>query len=82
MGQKLEYRKFCYDGPIVEFGKCITQRWIGYTYAPTKEKARSNLSYQYKKQHGRVPSAKITLPGRIKLAEKPPLYDGEQLSFL
>lgn len=61
--------KYSYDGPVEEFGRCIANRWQGSTYATSESKARSNLSYQFKKQFNKTPSCKITLPGKIKLIE-------------
>lgn len=59
--------KYVYYGPVMEFDTLLTDRWRGETMAPTKGKARSNLAYQFKKQHNRSPSSKITLPGKIMI---------------
>lgn len=59
--------KYSYDGPVMEFDRVITDRWSSSTIATSEKKARCNLTYQFKKQFGKVPSAKITLPGEIKL---------------
>ena len=61
------YHKYEYDGPVLEFDKLVANRWRGETMAPTKRKAKSNLSYQYKKQNNRISSVKVTLPGEIKM---------------
>ena len=58
---------YSYIGPVTEFGKCIDNHWSGSTYAPSIKKARSNLTYQYKKKHNKLPAAKINLPGKIIL---------------
>ena len=58
--------RYSYDGPVLEFGKVISNHWSSSTLAPTEKKARSNLTYQFKKQFNKIPSAKITLPGVIK----------------
>ena len=63
------YHKYSYDGPVMEFDNCIDSHWKGKTMASTDAKARANLTYQYKKMHGRVPSAKISLPGKLKKGE-------------
>ena len=60
---------YVYDGPVLEFDRCIARRWTASTYAPSESKARSNLSYQFKKQHNRVANTKVTLPGKVVLAE-------------
>ena len=63
--------RYIYDGPVVEFGKFIANRWQGETYAVSERRARSNLSHQFKTKHNRLPSAKITLPGKL-------LVDGKE----
>ena len=57
---------YSYDGPVMVFDKCVTNRWCGQTYAVSEAKARANLKYQFAIQLGRVPRTKITLPGKIK----------------
>ena len=59
----MQYR---YDGPVMEFGRCVASHWEASTYAPSESKARSNLAYQYKKKHNKIASAKITLPGIVE----------------
>lgn len=59
--------KYIYNGPVMEFDKCIANNWHGETMAVSRSKARSNLTYQFKKQFNRVASAKITLPGEVVL---------------
>lgn len=58
---------YLYEGPVMEFEKPIANNWKASTYAPSESKARSNLSYQFKKLHNRVANTKITLPGKITL---------------
>lgn len=62
-----ELNKYIYDGPVECFGKCVANRWRGETMAPTAGKARSNLTYQVKKQLRLTAGTKITLPGEIKV---------------
>ena len=52
--------QYMYDGPVMEF-----DRWQGSTYAASEKKARSNLVYQFKKKTNRIPSTRITLPGKV-----------------
>lgn len=59
-------KRYVYDGPVMEFEKCVADRWKGETLAVSERKARSNLSYQYKKENDRVANIRITLPGKIK----------------
>lgn len=56
---------YSYDGPVMEFGRVITTRWIATTYAVSLSKARSNLTFRFKKEHNKIPSTKISLPGTI-----------------
>lgn len=62
-----EYHVYEYEGPVLEFDQCVTDHWEGETMAPNARKARSNLTYQYKKQTNRVPGTQIKLPGKIKM---------------
>lgn len=58
--------KYFYDGPVMEFGKCIMEHWKAETIAISEAKARSNLAYQFKTAHKRLASAaNITLPGKL-----------------
>ena len=56
---------YSYDGPVLEFEKIVANRWQAQTYATSEAKARINLAFQFKKNTGRVPRTKITLPGKI-----------------
>lgn len=58
-------KQYSYDGPVMEFGRCIANRWQATTRAASESKARSNLAYRFKMQNNKIPSAKITLPGKI-----------------
>lgn len=59
---------YLYEGPVMEFDRCIASKWKGQTRATSEKKARSNLAYQYKKNNNRVANTKITLPGKIIVA--------------
>ena len=56
---------YTYEGPVLEFERIIANRWRGQTYAVSEAKARINLAFQFKRDTGRVPRTKITLPGKI-----------------
>lgn len=56
---------YSYDGPVMEFDRCIANRWSSSTYAESEKKARSNLAYQFKKLTGRIARTAISLPGKI-----------------
>ena len=51
------------------FDTCVSDRWIATTYAVSKAKARSNLTYQAKKYLGKVQNTGVTLPGEIVLVK-------------
>ena len=61
---------YSYDGPVMEFDRIITEHWRGFTYAPSESRARTNLIYQFKKHTNRMPTAKISLPGKIEIEPK------------
>ena len=56
---------YSYDGPVFEFERLIANNWRAETYAVSEAKARTNLAYQFKRDTGRVPRTKITLPRKI-----------------
>lgn len=57
--------QYAYNGPVMEFDKCIANNWEGSTYAASEKKAKNNLAYQFKKNNNRMPASKITLPGEL-----------------
>lgn len=57
---------YFYDGPVMEFGRCIADRWKGETMAVSEKQARSNLTYKFKINTGRTPSSKVVLSGKIR----------------
>lgn len=59
--------RWVYNGPVMEFDTCIANHWRGETFAPSEAKAKSNLTYQFKKKNNRIASSKITLPGDLKI---------------
>lgn len=58
-------REYRYDGPVMRFEDCVQHRWKASTYATSEAKAKSNLTYRYKKENGLTPNTKITLPGKL-----------------
>ena len=58
---------YSYSGPVLEFDRIVANRWSAQTYATSEAKARANLAYQFKKDNGKAPRSKITLPGKIIL---------------
>jgi hypothetical protein len=67
IGKEVFMNRYDYEGPVMEFDRCISNNWKGTTFAPTEKKAKSNLAYQYKKKHGKIASTKISLPGKVRL---------------
>lgn len=59
--------RYSYNGPVLEFDRCINSRWKGETMAVSERKAKSNLIYQFKKKYNKAPQTKITLPGELIL---------------
>lgn len=49
----------------MSFNRCITSNWRGTTRAESEDKARSNLTYRFKKSNNLLNGSKITLPGKI-----------------
>ena len=64
-----ERKKYRYCGVVKEFNEVISSRWSGETMATSEKKARCNLVYQYKKEHGKTSDVKITLPGTLVIVE-------------
>lgn len=62
-------KQYSYDGPVIEFDRCVANRWKASTYAVSEKKARSNLTYQYKKRNNKLPNTMITLPGQLILIQ-------------
>ena len=65
----MPYALYSYDGPVMEFEKCIANRWTGTTYAQSEKRARSNLAFRFKKEFAKRTGTKITLPGKITRIE-------------
>lgn len=59
--------QYSYDGSVMAFGRCVSEHWTGTTVATSEKKAKSNLAYQWKKENGYTPSAKIILPDRVTI---------------
>lgn len=58
-------KRYSYCGPVMEFDRLIVERWSSSTIAVSEEKARSNLSYQFKKRNNRTANTRIALPGKL-----------------
>lgn len=60
-----ETQLYIYEGPVYSFNKMITSTWSAKTSAVSPARARANLEYRFKMQAGLLPTAKISLPGKI-----------------
>lgn len=60
-------KRYSYNGPVLEFDRIVADHWQGETVAPTEARARTNLAHQFKRETGRVPRSKITLPGKLNV---------------
>ena len=56
-------------GPVMEYNTLLADIWEGETVAPSEKKARSNLTYQFKKRNNRIAGTRITLPGKIMMVD-------------
>ena len=52
---------YVYEGPVLNPNNIVIEKWKGETYAISDKKAICNLCYQFKKQHGLLKTAKVTL---------------------
>lgn len=59
--------KYSYNGPVMEFDRCIADRWKGETVAVSEKKAKSNLIFRYKQENGKTANARISLPGKLTI---------------
>lgn len=57
--------KYTYNGPVMEFDRCVDNHFKAETYAVSEKKARANLTYQWKMENGRIARTRIELPGKI-----------------
>lgn len=64
------FRRYTYNGPVMEFERCVADHWKASTYALPEGKARANLAHNYKVSNGKALNAKIILPGKIVMEEE------------
>ena len=57
--------KYKYEGPVTSFGRVLAWNWKGETIAESAAKAKSNLSFQFKKANNLVHGSRIELPGKL-----------------
>lgn len=61
--------RYVYEGPVMIFDKLVSSKWKGETVAISESQARSNLSYQVKKEAKVGKNARVTLLGTVKELE-------------
>lgn len=59
--------RYSYNGPVLIFGKLMTDHWRSETMAKSKAKARNNFKYQYKVENNLLANTKIDMPGDIHI---------------
>lgn len=79
MNNLKSYNHYIYDGPILDkFDKIINPNWHGETMAVSKEKAISNLKYQYKDHMNLNKAYSIKLDTfYLSVVEKKPYFKQE-----
>jgi len=56
---------YLYRGPVSAFNKLLNSTWSAKTRAPSKNKALSNLTCQYKRANGIPLNSKIELNPKL-----------------
>ncbi len=59
--------RYTYEGMVVYDSYICQKYWVASTYAVSAKKAKSNLVYQYKIEHGLPINAQIDLPGILTI---------------
>lgn len=54
-----------YSGGVLYYDKLVADKFVTSTYAVSEQRAAGNIEYQFKKQMGLLPSAKIRLDGKV-----------------
>lgn len=54
-------KQYTYSGPVWIFNNLVANKFQATTVAPSREKALSNLKYQFKMLNNYVASARVTL---------------------
>jgi hypothetical protein len=61
-------KKYIFSGAVKDtYSRIPCQIWRGATYAQSKEKALSNLSYQFKKGAGLAAYSRVVLEGSLSV---------------
>lgn len=70
------YRKYEYNGPVLEFDRLLVDRWYGVTYATSGKKALTNLAYQFKQENNRAARSVIKLTGVLRVVKEEEQQNG------
>ena len=61
-------KKYIFSGAVKDtYSRILCRIWRGATYAQSKEKALSNLSYQFKKSAGLAAYSRVVLEGSLSV---------------
>lgn len=63
----MEKQTFYFTGIVKYFDQIINTNYQACTRASSKEKAKNNICYRYKREHNLVANTKISLSGTIKI---------------
>lgn len=61
--------RYSYKGGVKVFDDLVAEHWEAETIAPSAARAKSNISYQFKKQMGLNSNVKVTLEGKVEKVE-------------
>lgn len=53
--------QYAYNGPVMEFDRCIANNYKATTRAVSPRKALCNIMFRFKKECGKAPFCKISL---------------------
>ena len=56
--------QYAYNGPVMEFDRCIADHYKASTRASSPAKALCNIAFRFKKESGKAPFCKISLDAR------------------
>lgn len=59
--------KYRFKGSVRCFDEIVARDWVGETWAVSEKKAKSQLEYRYKIDHGYTANCRITLVGKFEV---------------
>lgn len=63
-------RVYEFKGAVLLFDRIVTSNYTATTTAPSVRKARSNITYRYKRDFGYDKNARLSLSGTFTIKEK------------